>query len=253
MIQMKLLDAGLLNAAEAAGDIAAQCSAESNEEGGKKKKKGIDQAEDISTHEKLTEFAKLHLSEEEDTKLGSRTTRSIEQLRKEYRKKLIEVKKENLGCPECKRGNPKIIKIKSIFIYEGDKISDAADEDVEMMGLKKSRKGQSKGKNWLTPSELRDHFRSVVKNDPDLLQQLYPVMKSSELKHPTDIFFLDVLPVPPPKSRPPQFTGGILSLHPQTQALKSVVMSVEQMKPLLLNLQGKDISEMNQETQAMIK
>ena len=68
LIQMKLLDAGLINAAQQAGEIAER------KEDRDEKKKGIDQAEDLAMDIKLKEFAALHLSEEDDkAKEGMKT------------------------------------------------------------------------------------------------------------------------------------------------------------------------------------
>ena len=39
---------------------------------------------------------------------------------------------------------------------------------------------------------------------------------------PTDIFFVEVLAVPPPNARPCQFTGGALTIHPQSTSLQNL-------------------------------
>ena len=78
-------------------------------------------------------------------------------------------------------------------------------------------------------------------------------MKNVDIAQPTDVLFMDVLPVPPPRARPVQFTGGLLTLHPQTQSLTNVVEAVSLMKPLVKMLQGQDIEEFSQETREMIK
>ena len=44
-----------------------------------------------------------------------------------------------------------------------------------------------------------------------------------------------------------------MTQHPQSQALQNVVESVAIIKPLVQVLQGKDISELGQEAQEMIK
>ena len=108
-------------------------------------------------------------------------------------------------------------------------------------------------KSEMNPAELRDHFRNLFSKDHELLTHLFPVMKNSEMPHPTDSFFLEVIAVPPPRARPCQFTGGIMTQHPQSQALQNVLETVAIIKPLVQVLQGKDISELGQETQDMIK
>ena len=218
LIQMKLLDAGLINAAQQAGEIAER------KEDRDEKKKGVDQAEDLAMDNKLKEFASLHLSEEEDKDMErmrmrtNYTTRSIEQLRKEYCKRLLTQGKETT-CPQCGANTKKIALYKSRFIYEGIRMTDTGDEEVEMslMGIKKKSRGMEREKSEMTPAELRDHFRSLYSTDHDLLRHLFPVMKRTDLKHPTDVLFLEAVPVPPPRARPCQFTGGIMTQHPQSQ------------------------------------
>eukprot|EP00092_Neocalanus_flemingeri_P107957 GFUD01138581.1.p1 GENE.GFUD01138581.1~~GFUD01138581.1.p1 ORF type:complete len:164 (+),score=39.14 GFUD01138581.1:462-953(+) len=78
-------------------------------------------------------------------------------------------------------------------------------------------------------------------------------MKRVDITQPTDVLFLEVLPVPPPSARLVQFTGGLLIQHPQSQTLQNVVESVALIKPLVLVMQGKDVKELGQETQEMIK
>ena len=85
------------------------------------------------------------------------------------------------------------------------------------MGIKKKSRGMEREKSEMTPAELRDHFRSLYSTDHDLLRHLFPVMKRTDLKHPTDVLFLEAVPVPPPRARPCQFTGGIMTQHPQSQ------------------------------------
>ena len=44
--------------------------------------------------------------------------------------------------------------------------------------------------------------------------------------HDKVVLFVDVLPVPPPRTRPCQFTGGIMTVHPQSSGLQYVIESV---------------------------
>jgi hypothetical protein len=59
------------------------------------------------------------------------------------------------------------------------------------------------------------------------------MLKGLDSAYPTDVFFLEVLAVPPPKSRPCQFAGGIMTLHPQSSSLQDVVETVTVMKQIL--------------------
>ena len=252
LIQQKLLDAGLINAAQTAGEIA-----ERKEDREERKKGVINQAEDMAMNIKLKEFADQHLFDiTSQTYIPGVNTRSIEGLRKEYCKKLMLQGKETT-CPQCGASTKKITLYKSRFIYEGLKMSDTGDEDdieLDLMGVKKrTTRGGEREKSEMNPTELRDHFRSLYSQDHELLGHLFPVMKRSDLAHPTDVLFMEVLPVPPPRARPVQFTGGLLTQHPQSQALQNVVEAVALIKPLVKVMQGQDVKELGQETQEMIK
>jgi len=48
----------------------------------------------------------------------------------------------------------------------------------------------------------RDHLRKIWKNEKEFVTALSPVLETCDMEHPTDIFFFDMLPVPPPKMRP---------------------------------------------------
>ena len=150
---------------------------------------------------------------------------------------------------------------KSRLIIEGAKAGDGDEESGEVERLvggsaRKKRGGPVGGaqEKWeLNAAELREHFRSLWAVDSELVGRLFPVMRASSTVKPTDLLFLDVLPVPPPRARPVQFTGGLLTLHPQSTALQHVVEAVAVIRPLVEVVQGKDLSSLTKEAQDMIK
>ena len=73
---------------------------------------------------------------------------------------------------------------------------------------KKQRKLGDREKTELDANEIKHHFRELWAFDPDILKSLYPMLKTKGCENPTDLFFIDVLAVPPPKTRPCQYTGG---------------------------------------------
>ena len=107
----------------------------------------------------------------------------------------------------------KIIRSKSWFIYEGTKTSgdtnNAADEDddIRAAALGGRRRGRPRGatgereKSELNPQELMEHLRATYREDPELMNHLFPVFRQDgvRLTHPTDLFFIQILPVPPPR------------------------------------------------------
>ena len=106
-------------------------------------------------------------------------------------------------------------------------------EEVDVgQKARKSRKDGPKEKTELKPDELKRHFRKLWETDSDLLLSLFP-MFNIKSKYPTDLFFVDVLSVPPPKSRPCQYTGGMMTIHPQSTGLQNVVESITVLKQIL--------------------
>lgn len=69
-------------------------------------------------------------------------------------------------------------------------------------GKSEEKNAGSKDVVMLTALKIKDHFRRVWEADQNVLQELYPSLKDIELKNPTDLFFLNVMPVPPTKFRP---------------------------------------------------
>lgn len=44
-------------------------------------------------------------------------------------------------------------------------------------------------------------MRMLWMNDPDFLKELFPVLQTTPTTFPTDLFFVEVVAVPPPKNR----------------------------------------------------
>lgn len=59
------------------------------------------------------------------------------------------------------------------------------------------------------------------------------MLKYAENEHPTDLFFIEVLAVPPPKARPCQVTANVLTVHPLSHTLELVVENVTVLKQAL--------------------
>lgn len=79
--------------------------------------------------------------------------------------------------------------------------------------------------------------------------------EEEDLCYPTDIFFTDVLAVPPPRSRPCLFQAGMMTLHPQSTGLQNVVDSAAQLTELLRVLrsgQGADMEGLTPQAKAMV-
>ena len=65
------------------------------------------------------------------------------------------------------------------------------------------------------------------KNEKDLLGHLFPVLLKTKGENPTDVFFLDVIPVIPPKFRPVNFVDGVMSENGQSKLLGAIIKDVK--------------------------
>jgi DNA-directed RNA polymerase I subunit RPA1 len=258
LVQQKLLDAGLINAAQEAGELAER---REDKEEKKASKRAKDRAGDIEMNNRLRALGEKHLAgagERDYVPVVDRQVRSVEGLRKEYAKRTLALGKETT-CSQCGAVTRKVSLYKSRLIIEGLRAgedTEAGEEPEVPAPRRKAERGDAAAREkWeLNATELRDHIRALWSVDHELLGRLFPVLRSAGApQHPTDLLFLEVLPVPPPRARPVQFTGGLLTLHPQSQALQRVLEAAAVMRPLVQVMRGQDVAALPKETQELIK
>ncbi|XP_053397077.1 DNA-directed RNA polymerase I subunit RPA1-like [Mercenaria mercenaria] len=75
----------------------------------------------------------------------------------------------------------------------------------------------------LTPINIRENLRKVWKLESELLKQMYPSLMSTDMEYPTDMFFVEVVAVPPTKFRPISMRYGKKFEHSQTSNLLRVL------------------------------
>ena len=94
----------------------------------------------------------------------------------------------------------------SIFTMKSQKkiIEVAEDEDQDQEGdmMSQTPSKLTGNQTYLTASELRQHLRKLWTNDKELLRHLFKALSLNATDWSTDIFFLDVVPVPPSRFRP---------------------------------------------------
>ena len=87
-----------------------------------------------------------------------------------------------------------------------DSGDDSDDDDNDEPKQKKQKRGVGKHTTGaitlLTSMKIRDHFRQVWTADGNILQEVFSSLKNTGLEFGTDLFFLDVIPVPPSRFRP---------------------------------------------------
>ncbi|KAG4068967.1 hypothetical protein HA402_005115 [Bradysia odoriphaga] len=83
------------------------------------------------------------------------------------------------------------------------------------------------------PEECRDYLRKIYKQNPELLNLLFPSLKAhNKLKHPVDICFTDIIPVTPINTRPVNLTN-LVPHHEQTQMYINIILENSTLKLIM--------------------
>lgn len=97
----------------------------------------------------------------------------------------------------------------------------------------------------MMPEECRAHLRRVFGNEPVICSLLFgrhgpfaPISKEGYSWASADIFFLDVIPVPPTRFRPPAKLGETLFEHPQNELLTKVLTTCVRLRDIQRDIQA---------------
>lgn len=75
----------------------------------------------------------------------------------------------------------------------------------------------------IMPEQSKEYMQKLWKNEKDMLLVLIPCLDVGNIEYPTDIFFFNVIAVPPPLVRPVTFVRDLVTEHPQTQVYKAIL------------------------------
>ena len=206
-----------------------------------------------------------------------KSTRNVESLRKTYNKEFLKLHAKASSCPHCGAVTKNIVFYKSRFIYEGVKLGESDGKNGESNNFSMASSIRKRGKDQagerekteLNAQEIKEHFRYLWVSDQDLLSSLFPMLRQEKNNdmcngegfadtdtsdRPTDVFFIEVLAVPPPNTRPCQYTGGSMTIHPQSTSLQRLLETVAVLKQVLQVVrQDVDQSSLTLEAKSMIK
>ncbi|KAI1280611.1 DNA-directed RNA polymerase I subunit RPA1 [Halotydeus destructor] len=104
------------------------------------------------------------------------------------------------------------------------------DSDTENTNKSKSDGSLIQGKAYITPTEAKEHFRQLWLNESEILKKVFGLLRLAEESAdsdclPTDVFFLDVICVPPNKFRPVRMLNGRTYENEQTASLNQVMIA----------------------------
>lgn len=199
-IQLKLLDAGYVIDAQDAEIYKSDVIAQNAKEDG--------------VVSKLEEYKKL--IESGKTAKNVVNTKNSEALRSSIVSSSIKYTANN-KCIHCKE---QMRKIKYAFkkLVMSVPRSDL-DESLD-------HRGRAKMVNKaILADECREYLRKVHDMHDDLLELLFPVLRHGPTGNecPVDMFFMEVVPVPPPTVRPANKLKNEVHEHPQTTILKGII------------------------------
>ncbi|XP_057335283.1 DNA-directed RNA polymerase I subunit RPA1 [Microplitis mediator] len=99
----------------------------------------------------------------------------------------------------------------------------------------------------LTPDQSKAYLRKVWRNDKDVLKVMIPCLSSIDIEFPTDIFFFDLIPVVPPKTRPPNMLRNQVLEHPRSQVYKSIMSDCLVLRNIIQAIQDGNTEQLPQE------
>ncbi|XP_060699719.1 DNA-directed RNA polymerase I subunit RPA1 isoform X2 [Hemiscyllium ocellatum] len=144
-------------------------------------------------------------------------------------------------CPNCQAGksvvrkehNSKLIvtyPTTALKVKENDDTAEAVEDSGGFDDLLLGKRG------FLTPTTARDHMLALWKNDGFFLKYLFPGLRihgNTKSSWNLDMFFLDVLVVPPSRFRPINRLGDQMFTNGQTVNLQAVMKDVQVIHKLL--------------------
>lgn len=201
-LQLKLLDAGyMIEALEVEMFKSDVLANESNED----------------ARAKLAEFQKLLQS---GMNIGSvQNTKNSEALRTSIVSTSIKMTPTKRCC-HCKEQLKRVRYTFKKLMLTVPK-SEVAEESFEQQ---RSRGPKTVNKAILA-DECREYLRKVYETHAEILELLFPVLKfgPDSNESAVDMFFMDVIPVPPPVVRPANKFKNEIREHPQTTILKNII------------------------------
>ncbi|KAG8244811.1 DNA-directed RNA polymerase I subunit RPA1 [Homalodisca vitripennis] len=149
--------------------------------------------------------------------------KQVEVLRNQFINNIKHYIFKGKNCPKCKEPWKKLKTVKKRIMIEAKlEVANKFKNKTSKSGpeLTPIREG---GFVYLLPSESMVHLRAIWANEEKLMKEIVPVLKSVSGPHPTDLFFMTVVPVTPINARPVNFVGGTVVEHPQNYVYKLIL------------------------------
>ncbi|EFN81707.1 DNA-directed RNA polymerase I subunit RPA1 [Harpegnathos saltator] len=99
----------------------------------------------------------------------------------------------------------------------------------------------------IMPDQSKEYLRKLWNNEKDFLKLIIPCLDLMDIEYPTDVFFLEVIPVLPPIVRPVNILHGQVIEHPQTQVYKNIMQDCLILRNIIQTIQDGGTDQLPQE------
>lgn len=99
----------------------------------------------------------------------------------------------------------------------------------------------------IMPDQSKEYLRRLWNNEKDFLKLIIPCLDLTDIEYPTDVFFLEVIPVLPPIVRPVNMLHGQMIEHPQTQVYKNIMQDCLILRNIIQTIQDGGTDQLPQE------
>ncbi|XP_057669657.1 DNA-directed RNA polymerase I subunit RPA1 [Diorhabda carinulata] len=164
-------------------------------------------------------------------------SQNTETLRNYFINQMLKEVKAKGVCMFCKSIIEKIqtLKNKIILVKRKTNLNTSNASNTVM-----SQKITGLESKYVTPEESRQYMRKIWIAEKDFLKHLMSVLDDIDIEHPTDVFYFDVIPVPPPNVRPVNFANGRVLENKQSLGYKNIIQNVILLKTIIQVIQKND-------------
>ncbi|KAF7282113.1 hypothetical protein GWI33_003228 [Rhynchophorus ferrugineus] len=168
---------------------------------------------------------RLQLNEESRTKIQYIRETDFENYHNAVVQRILEEVKQNKLCCFCKNSMRKIQVLKNKILLVSRKLdTDKKSKDSGINTLESE---------YINPADAKRYLQEIWKKEEELIRIIVPVLDDVDCDFPTDIFFFEVIPVPPPNVRPLNYLHGRVLENPQTGVYKNIITNSLVMNQLL--------------------
>lgn len=239
--QLKLLDAGYITECQ---ELEAQLGLALET-----KESTSEVSHDVMLKEKIENYVQNVLSGDENP--CNKRSKNVEAIRNSYLQVVATNVKSN-KCVSCHAPIRRIIYSHRRFMTTVQKVDIAA---------KFATKGEvadvkERGKTnivMIMPDECRTHLREIWVEGQDFITAVIPALKNSTAPYPTDNLFIDVVPVPPPKTRPVNTVDGRRVEHPQSLAYKRIIQDCVVLKYIIKSKLSGSANDLPEDGKALVQ